>query len=63
MENLELDLIEKNTPFDIVYVRVEELTKFILEEKNKGNMDPNIAREMLLADKFYQYLYENIDII
>ena len=63
LENLELDLIEKNTPFNIVYVRVEELTKFILEEKNKGNMDPNIAREMLLADKFYQYLYEKIDII
>ncbi len=63
INNLELDLLEKETPFNIISIRVEDLTKFILEEKNKGNIDPNIAREMLLADKFYQYLYENIEII
>ena len=63
ISNLDLDLLEKNTPFNIVKVKINELSKFIINERNKGNIDPNIAREMLIADKFYQNLYENIDII
>jgi hypothetical protein len=44
-------------------VKISELSNFIINERNKGNIDPNIAREMLIADKFYQNLYEKIEII
>jgi hypothetical protein len=63
LNNLDLDLLEKNTPFNIVYIKKEELSNFIIKERNEGNIDPNIAREMLIADKFYQNLYEDIEII
>ena len=63
INNLDLDLLEKNTPFNIFKIKIDDLSKFIINERNKGNIDINIAREMLIADKFYQYLYEDIDII
>ena len=63
LSNLELDLLEKNTPFNIIYIKIDELSKFIISERDKGNIDPIIAREMLIADKFYQSLYEDIEVI
>ena len=63
INNLELDLLEKNTPFNIIYINKSKLSEFIINERNKGNIDPNIAREMLIADKFYQNLYDEIEVI
>ena len=39
INNLDLDLLEKNTPFNIIKIKVDDLAKFIIDERNKGNIE------------------------
>ena len=61
IDNVDLDLVESETPFMLYYIKDYELKDFIEQELEEKTIDKKIAREMLLAFDAYSYINEEVE--
>lgn len=57
INNLSLDAIEKETEFNILKIKVNDLTSFLKKALDDGKIDSCIGREMLLVSQEMECLY------
>ena len=51
------DELESETDFNLFYVKMADLKKFLHKCIDDGSIDPSIGREMLLVEREYKEVY------